>query len=419
MVSESLAHGPVSPLEIGPLRVWSPVVLAPMAGVTDAPFRRLCRELGEKGLPSWLRSGDPDCRVEPVAGIDALAGLYVMEMVTSRALVEGNARTLDMVRPDPAERVRSVQLYGVDPATMAKATSILIDRGLADHIDLNFGCPVPKVTRKGGGAALPWKKDLFDDLLHEVVAAAERAGSRTGKEVPVTVKMRIGIDDEHITYLDAARTAVNRGVAAVALHARTQTQHYSGKARWETIARLKDTIPVPVLGNGDVFSGADAQRMMQETGCDAVVVGRGCQGRPWLFTDIVSTLNGGPVFHDPGLGEIASIIEKHARWVVEDQGDEGRAMREMRKHLGWYLRGFSVGGTTRHALAMVSSLEELHELLHGLDLDQEFPKAALGPRGRAGGEKTPHLPEGWLDSPFLTDAERANLHLAEDGANGG
>ena len=419
MVSESLAHGPVSPLEIGPLRVWSPVVLAPMAGVTDAPFRRLCRELGEKGLPPRLAPSDPACEREPTPGVDALAGLYVMEMVTSRALVEGNRRTLDMVRPDPSERVRSIQLYGVDPVTMAKATEILIDCELVDHLDLNFGCPVPKVTRKGGGAALPWKKDLFDDLLHAVVAAADRAGSRTGKDVPVTVKMRIGIDDEHITYLDAARTAVNRGVAAGALHARTQTQHYSGKAHWETIARLKDTIPIPVLGNGDVFSGADAQRMMQETGCDAVVVGRGCQGRPWLFTDIVSTLNAGPVFHDPGLGEIASIIEKHARWVVEDQGDEGRAMREMRKHLGWYLRGFSVGGTTRHALAMVSSLEELHELLHGLDLDQEFPKAALGPRGRAGGEKTPYLPEGWLDSPFLTDAERANLHLAEDGANGG
>ena len=221
MALESLAHGPVSPLEIGPLRVWSPVVLAPMAGVTDAPFRRLCRELGEKGLPSWLRPGDPDCRVEPVAGIDALAGLYVMEMVTSRALVEGNARTLDMVRPDPAERVRSVQLYGVDPQTMARATSILIDRGLADHIDLNFGCPVPKVTRKGGGAALPWKKDLFDDLIHAVVSAADHAGRTVGRDVPVTIKMRIGIDDDHVTYLDAARTAERRGVAAIALHAHT------------------------------------------------------------------------------------------------------------------------------------------------------------------------------------------------------
>lgn len=419
MASGALAHGPVSPLEIGPLRIWSPVVLAPMAGVTDAPFRRLCRELGEEGLPGYLRPGDPACEITPTKGIDAPAGLYVMEMVTSRALVEGNRRTLDMLRPDPAERVRSIQLYGVDPATMAKATRILIEADLVDHLDLNFGCPVPKVTRRGGGAALPWKKDLFGDLVRAVVDAAERAGRRSGKEVPVTVKMRIGIDEEHTTYLDAARTAVNRGVAAIALHARTQTQHYSGTARWEAIARLKETIPIPVLGNGDVFSGGDAKRMIAETGCDAVVVGRGCQGRPWLFTDIVSALTSAPVFRDPGLREIVSIIEKHARWVVEDQGDELRAMREMRKHIGWYLRGFSVGGTTRHALGLVSSLEELHDLLTGLDLDQEFPEAAQGPRGRAGGEKTPHLPEGWLDSPCLTEAERAQLHLAEDGANGG
>lgn len=413
------ARTPPSPLEIGPLRVWSPVVLAPMAGVTDAPFRRLCRELGESGLPARLAPGDPACEVEPERGVDALAGLYVMEMVTSRALVEGNARTLEMVRPDPTERVRSIQLYGVDPDTMARATEILIDCDLVDHLDLNFGCPVPKVTRKGGGAALPWKKDLFDDLVRAVVGASEKAGRRAGKDVPVTVKMRIGIDDEHVTYLDAARMAVNRGAAAVALHARTQTQHYSGTARWESIARLKEAIDVPVLGNGDVFSGADAARMMTETGCDAVVVGRGCQGRPWLFADIVSTLMGGPAVADPNLREIAALIVKHARWVVEDQGDEQRAMREMRKHIGWYLRGFSVGGRTRHALGMVSTLEELSELLAGLDLDQDFPVAAEGPRGRAGGEKAPHLPDGWLDSPYLTEAERASLHLAEDGANGG
>ena len=419
MALESLAHGPVSPLEIGPLRIWSPVVLAPMAGVTDAPFRRLCRELGEKGLPPRLAPGDPACEREATPGVDALAGLYVMEMVTSRALVEGNRRTLDMVRPDPSERVRSIQLYGVDPVTMARATSILIDCELVDHLDLNFGCPVPKVTRKGGGAALPWKKDLFDDLLHAVVAAAERAGSRTGKDVPVTVKMRIGIDDEHITYLDAARTAVNRGVAAVALHARTQTQHYSGKAQWETIARLKEEATVPVLGNGDVFSGADGAAMMDQTGCDAVVVGRGCQGRPWLFTDLVSTLMGGPDFADPPLCDIVAIIEKHARWVVVDQGDEARAMREMRKHIGWYLRGFAVGGPTRHALSMVSSLAELSDMPAGLDLDQPYPQAATGKRGRAGGEKTPHLPDGWLCSDVLTDSERDLLRLAEDEANGG
>lgn len=408
------------------MRVWSPVVLAPMAGVTDAPFRRLCREFGEQGLPDCVRppalSDDPrnvGASLQPVKGVDAPAGLYVMEMVTSRALVEGNTRTWEMVRPDPAERVRSIQLYGVDPATMARATEILIERDLVDHLDLNFGCPVPKVTRKGGGAALPWKRDLFEDLVRAVVDAAERAGTRAGRDVPVTVKMRIGIDDEHVTFLDAARIAQRRGVAAIALHARTQVQHYSGRARWDQIARLKDTVTIPVLGNGDVFSGEDAAQMMEQTGCDAVVVGRGCQGRPWLFADIVSTLMGGPAFRDPGLAQIVDIIERHARWVIADQGDEVRAMREMRKHIGWYLRGFAVGGPARHALSMVSSLDELREHMRSLDLDQTFPKAAEGPRGRAGGEKAPHLPTGWLDSPFLTDSERAQLHLAEEGADGG
>lgn len=426
MTQSSPAPRPISPLEIGPVRVWSPVVLAPMAGVTDAPFRRLCREFGEQGLPGALRPaassghrGHEGGAPVPVKGVDAPAGLYVMEMVTSRALVEGNARTWEMVRPDPVERVRSIQLYGVDPAAMAKATEILVERDLVDHLDLNFGCPVPKVTRKGGGAALPWKQDLFDDLVHAVVDAADRAGSRAGRDVPVTVKMRVGIDEEHVTFLDAARIAQRRGVAAIALHARTQVQHYSGHAHWERIARLKEVVSVPVLGNGDVFSGADAARMMAQTGCDAVVVGRGCQGRPWLFADIVSTLMGGPEFRDPDLREIAGIIERHARWVVADQGDEVRAMREMRKHIGWYLRGFAVGGSARHALSMVSSLDELHERLMSLDLDQPFPEAAEGPRGRAGGEKAPHLPDGWLDSPFLTEAERSQLRLAEDGADGG
>lgn len=404
------------------MRLWSPVVLAPMAGVTDAPFRRLCRRFGESGLPPELRPagvdaerGDEDgaARRRPVRGVDAPAGLYVTEMVTSRALVEGNEETRRMVRPDPEERVRSVQLYGVDPATMARAARILVERGLVDHIDLNFGCPVPKVTRKGGGAALPWKRDLFADLVSAVVRAAA--------DVPVTVKMRIGIDDAHVTYLDASRIAVDAGVAGIGLHARTQMQHYSGRADWSSIARLRDAVPerVAVLGNGDVFSGEDAVRMMETTGCDAVVVGRGCQGRPWLFRDIVRALHGLPALEGPTLGEVAEVVERHARWAVLDQGDERRAMREMRKHVGWYLRGFAVGGTARRDLNLVSSLEELHERLQALDLDQPFPRAGEGRRGRAGGEKVPHLPDGWLDSPRLSEAERAQLHLAEIGVSGG
>ncbi len=421
----SRATGSQVPIvEIGPLRLWSPVILAPMAGVTDIPFRRLCRLFGEEGLPPELYPGaDGDTsgpnRLPVVKGVDAPAGLYVTEMVTSRALVEGKKKTLDMVRPDPLERVRSVQLYGVNPHTMGQAARILVEEDLADHIDLNFGCPVPKVTRKGGGAALPWKRDLFADLVRAVVKETEKAASRAKKNIPVTVKMRTGIDNDHETYIDAARIAEKSGVAAVALHARSQTQHYSGKADWSHISRLKDTVTIPVFGNGDIFSGDDAAHMMHKTGCDAVIVGRGCQGRPWLFRDIVSTIHRTDGMPPPTLREVVDIIERHAAWVVEEQGNEHRGLREMRKHIGWYLRGFTVGGAARQALNLVSTQAELHDRLHALNLDQTFPAAAEGPRGRAGGEKTPHLPDGWLNSPFLTEKERSQLHLAEDGASGG
>lgn len=445
------AHGP-APLQIGPLRLWTPVVLAPMAGVTDAPFRRLCRFFGEAGLPQALCPVDParpgsgradgavardeagaavaagtsDCAgtadgaragagSPAVPRVDAPAGLYVTEMVTSRALVEEGARTLEMVRPDPVERVRSIQLYGVDPAVMGAAARLLVERDLADHIDLNFGCPVPKVTRKGGGAALPWKRDLFEDLVAAVVRAVEDAGAATGRWVPVTVKIRIGIDSAHETAMDAGLAAQRLGASALTLHARTQAQHYAGRAHWDEIARLKEALTIPVLGNGDVFEARDAMAMMERTGCDGVCVGRGAQGRPWLFRDIVAAYHGAPVPTGPALAEVAAVIERHAAWVVADQGDEARAMREMRKHMGWYLRGFAVGGAQRHALSMVSTLQELHDLLAGLDPDQPFPEAARGPRGRAGGERPPHLPDGWLDHPYLTDSERGRLHLAEIG----
>ena len=422
---------------MGPLRLWTPLVLAPMAGVTDVPFRRLCRIMGESGLPGALRpaglpawaadaplGADAPSQMDPEAQtarrvaiprVDAPAGLYVTEMVTSRALVEGNERTLEMVRPDPAERVRSLQLYGVDPAVMARAATMLVERDLTDHVDLNFGCPVPKVTKKGGGAALPWKRDLFVDLLDSVVRACRKAGERAGREIPVTVKIRIGIDSSHETATDAALCAQRLGAAALTLHARTQTQHYAGKAQWEHIARLKELLDIPVFGNGDVFEGADALDMLERTGCDGISVGRGAQGRPWIFRDIVAAYHGAPIPAGPTLAEVIAVIERHAAWCVVEQGDEGRALREMRKHIGWYLRGFAVGGAQRHALSMVSTLQELHERLGELDADQPFPPAARGPRGRAGGEKTPHLPDGWLDHPHLTEAERARLHLAEIG----
>lgn len=399
-------------LAIGPIRLGTPVVLAPMAGVTNPPFRQLCREAGLQGLPAGTPAGGV---------LEAPSGLYVGEMVTSRALVERTPESMRLITPERGDPVRSIQLYGVDPETVAAAVDMVVREDHADHIDLNFGCPVPKVTRRGGGSALPWKRDLFRDILGAAVAAAERASRRRANPVPVTIKMRLGIDDDHLTYLDAARAAVDAGVAAVALHARTTAQYYSGTARWEAIARLREAVTeVPVLGNGDVWSADDALRMMALTGCDGVVIGRGCQGRPWLFTDVVAALHGSEVRVRPGLREVASTIRRHAELLVQHFGGEDRGLRELRKHVAWYLKGYPVGGAARHALALVDSLADLDAKLAAFDLDQPYPgDAAEGQRGRAGTPRTPRLPDGWLDTPCLVGAERLELTAAELDVSGG
>ena len=408
-----------APLRIGPLEVSTPVELAPMAGVTNASFRRLCREMAEAALPEALSPASPGPVAAPGAGLLAPAGLYVTEMVTTRALVERNERTLAMVRTDPAERVRSIQLYGVDPATVGAAVRILVEEDLADHIDLNFGCPVPKVTRKGGGAALPWKRDLLAAILTEAVRASEAAVRATGRarEVPVTMKTRLGIDEEHETFLDAARAAENAGIAAVALHARSARQHYSGQARWEEIARLKEATDLPVLGNGDIWLGDDAVRMMEATGCDGVVVGRGCQGRPWLFADIVAALHGSPARTRPDLDAVIEVIRRHGRMLAEEMGED-RGVRDLRKHVGWYLKGYPVGGAARADLMGIRTLAELdaglERMRSRLPEVVDYPGDIVeGPRGRAGSPKTPRLPDGWLDSPVLDEAHREMLSQAE------
>jgi len=377
------------PLRLGPITVDVPVVLAPMAGVTNAAFRRLCRESG--------------------------AGLYVAEMTTSRALVEHNPEALHIISFEPDEQPRSVQLYGVDPATVGAAVRMLVTEDRADHVDLNFGCPVPKVTRRGGGSALPWKTELY----RAIVDAAVREASPYG--VPVTVKLRKGIDDDHLTYLDAGRIARDLGVAAVALHARTTADYYSGTADWPAIARLKEALPdVPVLGNGDIWSAEDALAMVDETGCDGVVVGRGCQGRPWLFADLAAAFTGSSERVRPSLGYVASVVRRHAVLMAEYFADEGKACREMRKHMAWYFKGYVVGGDLRARLAMVSSLSELDSLLASLELSQEYPgEAAEGQRGRAGSPKTPHVPYGWLEDRSLSDEFRAQLQEAELSVSGG
>ncbi|MDQ3455497.1 MAG: tRNA dihydrouridine synthase DusB, partial [Actinomycetota bacterium] len=295
-----------------------------MAGITNPPFRQLCREYG--------------------------GGLFVCEMITSRALVERNERTLRMVRFAAGESPRSVQLYGVDPRVVGEAVRMLVDEHGADHVDLNFGCPVPKVTRRGGGAALPYRRGLLRDILRSAVRAADG-------RVPVTMKMRIGISSDHITHLDAGRIAADEGVAALALHGRTAAQLYGGTADWSAIAALKEAVDIPVLGNGDIWEASDALRMVAETGCDGVVVGRGCLGRPWLFADLSAAFAGTASRVLPSLRVVCAVMLRHASLLGDHLGDD-RGIRDFRKHIAWYLKGFAVGGPTRAALAQVSSLGE-------------------------------------------------------------
>jgi nifR3 family TIM-barrel protein len=314
-------------------------------------------------------------------------------MVTARALIERHPVTMHMTTFALDEQPRSLQLYTVDPDTTYAAARMIADEGLADHIDLNFGCPVPKITRRGGGAALPFKRRLFG----RIVAAAVRATEGSG--IPVTVKFRIGIDEGHHTHLEAGRIAADEGAAAIALHARTAAQRYSGSADWDQIAALKAHVhSIPVLGNGDIFDARDALAMMATTGCDGVVIGRGCLGRPWLFAELSAAFSGTPAPEPPTLGEVADIVRRHGELLAAHFGED-KGMRDIRKHIAWYLHGFPAGAELRRALALVKTLAELDALLATLDGDVPFPEAAAGPRGRQGSPGAVALPSGWLADP--------------------
>ncbi len=342
-------------------------------------------------------------------------------MVTSRALVERTEESMRLIGHHESEDIRSVQLYGVDPKTIFEAVTMLVSEDRADHIDLNFGCPVPKVTRKGGGAALPWKSELFNSIVNAAVKAAG--------DIPVTVKMRKGIDQDHITYLDAGKAARDAGVAAVALHGRTAEEYYSGNADWGAIAQLREALPdVQVLGNGDIWSAQDAVSMMEQTGVDGIVVGRGCLGRPWLFADLEKAIaaylqgdkNPAVDIVMPTLGEVGEAFYRHAELLVEFFEDEARACRDIRKHVAWYFKGYPVGGEFRATLAQVESLSHMREILSTLDANIPYPgEDAEGPRGRLGSVKSCALPEHWLDSRELSPAHKMQLEQAELSVSGG
>ncbi|MBT1176133.1 tRNA dihydrouridine synthase DusB [Bifidobacterium callimiconis] len=384
-VAESVASAvTMPPVDLGPVHVATPVVLSPMAGVTNWPFRVLCEEYG------------PD-------------GLYVAEMITARALVARNPKALRLCRFAPSEKIRSLQLYGVSPSIVEMAARIVVDEHMADHVDLNFGCPVPKVTRRGGGSALPWKTELFREIIRRVVKVC------APENIPVTAKIRVGIDHEHETFLEAGRIAQEEGCAAVTLHARTTAEYYGGHSDWSRIGELVDELDIPVFGNGDIWSAEDALAMVRQTSCAGVAIGRGCQGRPWLFADLKNAFAGSPERVNPTLGEVGQVMMRHATLLTEFyDGDETMAVHDLRKHVAWYLKGFPVGGSTRRAFMECENLEDVRRRIDELDPSIPFPEAAEGkPRGRVRYAKKVHLPYGWLDSQELTEEQRRDVISAD------
>jgi len=356
--------GEFAPVSIGRLSVWPPVVLAPMAGVTNYPFRFICKEFG--------------------------AGLFVSEMINARPLVEGKDKTLKLADFGPGELPRSLQLYGTDPYYVAEAVKRLVNEGRVDHLDMNFGCPVPKVTRRGGGAAIPVKPNLLRNIV--------RAAVENAQAVPVTIKFRMGINLEYLTFLTAGRVAEDEGCAAVGLHARTAAQLYHGHASWDAIAELKEAVKIPVLGNGDIWEAEDALRMMRQTHCDGVIVGRGCLGRPWLFRDLADVFNGREPLDPPPFEVVLEIMFRHAR-ILADWFGERLAMHSFRRHASWYTKGFRVSSEIRAALMRVETVCQLEQLFSDADRSQPFPPSAMRVvRGKATGTQKVSLPAGYLDN---------------------
>lgn len=323
----------MKPLKIGKVTIDCPVVLAPMAGVTDLPFRLRCREMG--------------------------VGLLSMEMVSAKAILYKNRNTESLMEIAPGENPIALQLFGSDPEILGEIAAQIQNRPF-DILDFNMGCPVPKVVNNQEGSALMKQPELVREIASSLVKASEK---------PVTVKIRKGFDDAHVNAVEIAKILEDCGVAAVAVHGRTREQYYSGKADWEIIRKVKEAVSIPVIGNGDVDSPKAAVEMLEQTGCDGVMIGRAAQGNPWLFREIRHYLETGEELPRPSMDEVKEMILRHARLQVEYKGPDV-GMREMRKHVAWYTAGFPHSAKLRSEVNAVGTLEELGELLQNWTLDR-------------------------------------------------
>lgn len=315
-------------LTIGNVELDNPVILAPMAGVTDLPFRLLCKEQG--------------------------AGLLCMEMVSAKAIYYNNKNTEALMEIRPEECPVSLQLFGSDADIMAEMAKRIEERPFA-ILDINMGCPVPKVVNNGEGSALMKNPKLVEEIVSKVSRAISK---------PVTIKIRRGFDDNHLNAVEIAKIAESAGAAAVAVHGRTREQYYSGKADWECIRAVKEAVKIPVIGNGDITDAHAAKAMFEQTGCDGVMIGRGSQGNPWIFREVVQYLQTGEIPDRPAMAEVRKIVERHAALQLEIKG-EYTGVREMRKHLAWYTTGYPNSAKFRQ---IVNCMETMEDLIKSLDL---------------------------------------------------
>ena len=308
-------------MQIGNIRLGAPVALAPMAGITDMPFRVICKELG--------------------------CGLVVSEMVSAKGLLYKNVKTFDMLRIAPEERPAAIQLFGSVPQELARAAKIVEADG-ADIVDFNMGCPVPKIVNNGEGSALMKNPQLAYEILARMADAVK---------IPVTVKIRAGWDADHINAPEIAQLAEKAGVVAIAVHGRTREQFYNGKAEWGVIKAVKDAVKIPVFGNGDILSAEDGLRMFKETGCDGLMIGRGADGNPWIFKEIISALNGDAQRFEPSLNERMDMIVRHLKMLISFKG-EVIAVKEMRRHAGAYLKGMPMAAEYRRRINALNTFDE-------------------------------------------------------------